>query len=106
MSELDQLLNVLEQARVASEKKNANTNVLVEASPDYDITRNTITKSHALSHELICPQKRLVPQVKFSGASSVRFAALALGAMRVPLRQSDGVIGFGSDHSPITSERA
>lgn len=49
MSELDQLLNVLEQARVASEKKNANTNVLVEASPDYDITRNTITKSHALS---------------------------------------------------------
>lgn len=49
MSELDQMLKVLERARLATEKKTANRNAVAEASPSYDMTRNTITKSHALS---------------------------------------------------------
>ena len=49
MSELDQMLKVLERARLAAEKKTANRNAVAEASASYDMTRNTITQSHALS---------------------------------------------------------
>ena len=49
MTDLDQMLNVLDAARVASEKKTQNTNALADADALHDVADNTVTKSHALS---------------------------------------------------------
>ncbi len=49
MSDLDQMLKLLERARLASEARTANKNILADADPLHDIADNTVTKSHALS---------------------------------------------------------
>ena len=47
MSEIDRLLKQIDAARLAGEKKTANTNIL--ADPLHEVADNSVTKSHALS---------------------------------------------------------
>ena len=49
MSNINQLLNVLDNARLASERKTQNVNALADADANHDMANNTVTKSHALS---------------------------------------------------------
>lgn len=49
MSNINQLLNVLDKARLASESKTQNVNALANADAAHDMSNNTVTKSHALS---------------------------------------------------------
>lgn len=49
MSDHDQMFNVLERVRLASEKNTVNRHALAEASSSYGMTDDTLTKSQALS---------------------------------------------------------
>lgn len=49
MNNLNQLLKVLDNARLASEKKTQNLNALADADAAHNMVDNTVTKSHALS---------------------------------------------------------
>ena len=49
MAELEDLLNQVEKARLASEKRTVNVNTSADANQFHCVTNNTVTKSHALS---------------------------------------------------------
>lgn len=49
MLELDQMMRMLDRARLNSEAKTKNSNQEASDDPLYDLTENTITKSHALN---------------------------------------------------------
>ena len=49
MSNINQLLNVLDNARLASEAKTQNVNALANVDAAHEMSSNTVTKSHALS---------------------------------------------------------
>lgn len=49
MSSLDEMLRSIDRARLNSEKRSANKNVLADEDSAHSLTDNTVTKSHALS---------------------------------------------------------
>lgn len=49
MSELDQMMRMLDRARLNAEAKTANSNKQADVDPFHDLVDNTVTKSHALN---------------------------------------------------------
>lgn len=49
MPELDQMMRMLDRARLNTEARTANVNVQADANPEHDVADNSVTKSHALS---------------------------------------------------------
>lgn len=49
MSEVDQMIQMLDRARLNAETRTANTNKQADDDPLHEIADNTVTKSHALS---------------------------------------------------------
>lgn len=49
MSELDQMMRMLERSRLNAEARTANNNKQANDNPLHDLASNTVTKSHALS---------------------------------------------------------
>ena len=49
MSDLEQMLATIQRAAENTQKKTKNTNQLADSDPLHDLTKNSVTKSHALS---------------------------------------------------------